>query len=90
MGVTRSMGDYYEGYSLIITIVLITLMVILWLLSGAASENRRITSIVLAPIAQCLLAFSVIEFMYFFPFAASISLVVGILVVVSISTLKRA
>jgi hypothetical protein len=80
MGSVRSMGDYYEGYSLCITATLIMMMLIAWSLSGTASENPAVTSKALLPLSLCLIAFSVVEFIYFFAFAASISLVAGVLV----------
>ncbi len=89
MGAIRSLGDYYEGYSNIITVTLVTLMVILWLLSGVSTESTKISKIVLIPIALCLLTFSVFEFIYFFPFAASISLMAGLLIGISVWRLEK-
>jgi hypothetical protein len=84
MGATRSMGDYYEGYSLCITLALLLMMVMLWLFSGNAYEHPKLSLQVLIPIAVCLVSFSVVEFIFFFPFAASISLTAGILTAGSI------
>ena len=80
MGAVRSMGDYFEGYGQILTVVLVMMMAMTWIISGHAAQHPKIASTILAPLAGCFIAISVIEFIYFFAFAASISLVAGVLI----------
>ncbi|HTF80277.1 MAG TPA: hypothetical protein VL947_01075, partial [Cytophagales bacterium] len=42
MGATRSMGDYFEGYSLILFFVYGMSIALLWLISSLSSENPAI------------------------------------------------
>lgn len=84
MGVMRSMGDYFEGYGLILFVVYG--MSIMLILSAAryADSNHDIVRTVLTPIGIGYVAMGIIEFVYFFPFAGSISLAAGLLVVLAI------
>lgn len=89
MGAVHSMGDYYEGFSLCLTAVLLMMALIVWALSGEAAEYPSIASKALIPVACCLIAFALIEFVYFFAFAASISLVAGTLTALASFKLRR-
>jgi hypothetical protein len=79
MGAMRSIGDYFEGYSTIMIFVYLMMASILWLISGEALQQPRITKKVVFPIAIALTAFCIIECLYFFPFAATISGIAAIL-----------
>lgn len=84
MGATRSMGDYYNGYSLILFFVYAMSISILWVASRAQPEALPLVKKILYPMAFAWLAFGVIEFMYFFPFAATMSLGAGLLILAAI------
>lgn len=84
MGATRSMGDYYNGYSLILFFVYAMSIAIVWNVSGFSDTQKSCARKVLFPIAIAYLAFGVIEFSYFFPFAAAMSLGAGILIFLGI------
>ena len=84
MGATRSMGDYYDGYSLILFFVYAMSISILWVASRAQRDERRLVKKILYPMAFAWLAFGVVEFMYFFPFAATMSLGAGLLILAAI------
>ena len=84
MGATRSMGDYYNGYSLILFFVYAMSISILWVSSRAQTSQRPLVKKILYPMAFAWLAFGVIEFMYFFPFAATMSLGAGLLILAAI------
>jgi hypothetical protein len=90
MGAVHSMGDYYEGFSLCMTAVLLMMLLLTWTMSGTAVDHPSITSKVLIPISCCMIAFAAIEFVYFFAFAASISLIAGTLVGIAALRLKGA
>lgn len=72
MGRSVSIGDFFAGYGYSMIGVLLLVSILLWLLS--VEPNKRF---VLA-VGLFLLFLSVIEFVYFFPFAAAFSLLAGI------------
>jgi hypothetical protein len=88
MGATHSMGDYYNGYSLIMFFVYAMSISIVWSASAFADTNKIVARKILSPVAIAYLAFSAIEFTYFFAFAGAISLGAGILILVSIFKLR--
>lgn len=79
MGAEKSMGDYYEGYGLASALMLLLIAVLLWVLSGVEAANAALGSKVLLPLALFLFLFGIMEWVYFFPFAASFSLTSGLL-----------
>lgn len=74
MGAERSMGDYFEGYGYASTVALAFMAAVLWIISGGLNTNKELSYRVLLSLALALLFWSIIEFIYFFPFAASITL----------------
>jgi hypothetical protein len=88
MGATKSMANYYEGYSLIMFFVFAMTILILWSASNFIDTNKDIAVKILYPIAIAYLAFGVIEYFYFFIFAASISFLAGICVFLGINSAK--
>jgi hypothetical protein len=79
MGATRSMGDYYDGYSLILFGVYGMSIVLLWMISTIERAQVSIAQKLLLPIAITYIFFGVIEYLYFFTFAASMSMLAGLL-----------
>jgi cellulose synthase/poly-beta-1,6-N-acetylglucosamine synthase-like glycosyltransferase len=76
MGRSSTIADFYEGYGFINIFVLLLLSVLLWLLSGHATNPAvRNMSIVLGIF---LVIMSVCEYIYFFPLAAIMSLIAGV------------
>jgi hypothetical protein len=73
MGRSLTMGSFFEGYGFSMIGVLLLVSVLLWLLS--AEPNKCL----IAVLGIFLLFLSFIEFIYFFPFAATFSLLAGIL-----------
>lgn len=84
MGVMRSMGDYFEGYGLILFIVFGMSIALILSAARYCDSNHDIARKVLTPIGIGYVAMGAIEFVYFFPFAGSISLVAGLLIVLAI------
>jgi hypothetical protein len=89
MGTMRSMGDYYRGYSLMLLPVYAMSVVLLWLISNAADTQRRLSRQLLYPIAGAYFLFAVLEFTYFFPFAATMSIGAGLCCVGAILLLNK-
>ena len=88
MGATWSMADYYNGYSLILFFVYALSISIIWFTSNAQPVHHPLVKRILYPMAFAWIAFGVIEFIYFFPFAASISLGAGLLILAAMFRLE--
>jgi hypothetical protein len=89
MGANRSMGDYYEGYSALLLIKYLVFVLLLWAISGFADHQPQTARKLLAPISLGLVAFGILEFVYFFPFAASMSMAAGLCTFASMFGLKK-
>lgn len=72
MGRSSTLADFYNGYGLMFIFVLLMITWTLWLLSS--SNDRRL----LLPLTIYLFAQAVLEYIYFFPMAAIISLLAAI------------
>jgi hypothetical protein len=83
MGVSRSMGDYFDGYGYITSAALLLFIVLLWIASSAVSLAAAFLTRVVLTLAFGLLAISIVEFIYFFPFAAGTTLLASLLVFMS-------
>ena len=84
MGVMRSMGDYFEGYGLILFIIYGMSIALILSAIRYSDSNHDIARQVLTPIGIGFVAMGVIEFVYFFPFAASLSLGAGVFIILAI------
>ncbi len=89
MGAVRSLADYYEGYSLMLLFVFAMSIWVLWTLSKLTRSNADLVKKILYPFSICYIAFGLIEFSYFFPFAAATSLVAGILMLITAFQLSK-
>ena len=82
MGRSVSIGDFYTGYGYCMVGVLLLVSVLLWLLS--TEPNKRLIVV----LGLFLLFLAIIEFIYFFPFAAAFSLLAGISTLFAYQKLK--
>lgn len=76
MGSSRSLGDYFEGYGYACTLAMLLIAFILW---AASTSDAGITKKITGAVAVCLLFWSMDEFIYFFPFAAVLTLIAALL-----------
>jgi hypothetical protein len=90
MGVNRSIADFYNGYSLMLFVVYILSIWILLVLTDSRRRDIRLTKKILIPFGIAYVVFGVIEFFQFFPFAASVSALAGLLILSSIVFLNKA
>ncbi len=65
MGATKSMADYYHGYSLMMQLLYGFSIVILWFASGFVNSQPAIARQVIYPIGVSYLIFGGIEYLYF-------------------------
>ena len=89
MGATKSMADYYTGYSLMIFILFAMSILLLWFISGFVEEQKQIAGRLLYPIGMAYISFSISEYIYFFPFAASMSFMAGILSILAVRLSRK-
>lgn len=76
MGRQVSLGSFFEGYGIINIFVLLLLTISLWLLSNAT--DNPLTARLLPVLALFLLLMGISEYVYFFSFAAIISILAGL------------
>jgi hypothetical protein len=88
MGSVRTFADLYEGYGITGTVTLTMLLIIVWLLSGSSADPGT-SAKVLWPVALCLLAYSIIDFLFFFFLPASICLLSAVLIGIAITKLRK-
>lgn len=82
MGVERSLGEFYDGYSLLLFVFFGISIAILWMLSVRMKTDKT-NGYLLWPIGLGYITIGAIEAVRFFPFAAVISLLSGILLVLA-------
>jgi hypothetical protein len=83
------MAAYLTGYSLMILIIYALLSYLLWILSNSFNLQSNVANHFIYAIAITLLIYSVLEFLYFFPFAASMSLLASVLMIFSTIVAKK-
>ena len=84
MGAMRSMGDYYDGYGYASALAILLISIILWIISDSATQNPNLAKKILIAVSTILLAWGINELIFFFPFAASFSLLAFALTVIAI------
>jgi hypothetical protein len=89
MGASYNMGEYLTGYSLMILVVYALLCYLLWILSNSFNLQSNVANHFIYAIATTLIIFSIFEFMYFFPFAAAMSVLAAVLMILSITVAKK-
>ncbi len=74
MGVTRSMGEYFDGYGYACSIFMLLCTLVLWFTSGELGGSPGLAKKIILTMSVCLLAWGIDELIFFFPFAAGTSL----------------
>jgi hypothetical protein len=87
MGRSATLGQFYEGYGLIMILVLVLISLQLWLQSDDM-VNPKATKM-LTVIAAFLVLMAVLEYIYFFAFAAATTFLAGVCVIVSLAGKKQ-
>lgn len=83
MGATRSMADYFQGYSFILFGLFGMSMAVLWVISNHINANATLSKNILLMLGISYIYFGIVEYIYFFTFAATISFSAGLLMVYS-------
>lgn len=90
MGKMRSMGDYYDGYGYACSIAMLVFVCALWFLAADLSAGGRLVTRLLWVLALALLAWGIDEQIWFFPFAAYLSLLASMATFTAIFTARKA
>ena len=73
MGAERSLGEFFDGFGITVTISLLLVGCLLWALSDIALDYGEAGLKLLIPVVVFLIILCVIEIIYFFAFAAIIT-----------------
>jgi hypothetical protein len=87
MGRSVSMALFYEGYGFTMIFVLLMVAIWLWLLAG--NTDTPLAYRMLLVLFLFLVTQSLIEFYYFFPFAAAFSFISAVLSGVALLKMRR-
>jgi hypothetical protein len=79
MGEQSTYARFFDGYGYAGTLTLLLAMVLLWILSGVESELSKRLSLVTGIF---LVSWAAMEYLYFFPLAAGMTLVAAILTLI--------
>jgi hypothetical protein len=89
MGAVRSLGNFYEGFGYASSIALFLIAIVLWLVSGETSRSANLAKKIIYAVGIALVAWGIDELIYFFPFAASITLTAAVLTLLSGFVMKK-
>ncbi|RAV98040.1 hypothetical protein DQQ10_25900 [Pseudochryseolinea flava] len=81
MGTSQTLGGHHEGYSVMLGLTLIVMIIITWIASLQITNNSAVKSMVLI-IGVFFLGYGVVEAIYFFPLPAATSILAGIFMIV--------
>jgi len=88
MGRSVSIAGFYEGYGMSMIFVLLMVSILLWLLSGDGGSKMGVSMMVV--LSVFLLLLSVIEYIYFFAFAAAFSFLSAVLTGMAVFRVRKA
>ncbi|MBV8389231.1 MAG: hypothetical protein JO080_05470 [Mucilaginibacter sp.] len=89
MGATRTLGNFYEGFGYASSIALFLIAIVLWLVSGETSRGANLAKKIIYAVGIALVAWGIDEIVYFFPFAAAITLTAAVLTLLSAFVMKK-
>ncbi len=90
MGAVHSFGDSFTGFGSVATIFMLLVAALLWIIGGFAAAQPHISIKILFLLFVSLAATCIVEFIYFFPFAAIITLLAAVLTGLTVFGLRKA
>jgi hypothetical protein len=87
MGRSASLAAFYDGYGISMIFMLLLLSVLLWMLAG--DSGNAVTKKLLLPLTGFLGILAVLEYIYFFPFAALFTALAGVFAFFAILRLRQ-
>jgi len=88
MGATRSFADLYNGFGNIVTVSLLLMAVLLWMTGFFANQFSAVSKKLTLVLFIGLFLQSILEFVYFFPAAALMTLIAALLTGASFLRIK--
>jgi hypothetical protein len=85
----RSWGDFYEGFSLDVSLILIVFTVIFSMLSTLAKKHPKVCYRLLWPYLLCFIGFTISSFAYFFIIPGVANLIICVLVISAMRQLRK-
>jgi hypothetical protein len=89
MGAIHSFGDSFNGFGYIAEISLLLAAYLLWICGSEVDSYTTISRKLSAALFIALFAQSLLEFIYFFPLAASMTLIAAVLTRIAILSNKK-
>jgi hypothetical protein len=86
MGRETSYANFYDGYGYGGTLTLLLVMVLLWMISANQSALTKQLSLATGIF---LVAWAIMEYVYFFPLAAGFTIVAGVLTLIASAKTPR-
>jgi hypothetical protein len=86
MGALRSYGDYFTGFGNACTIYMVLVVCLLWLSGKLFLQNNAMAKTLVLLIGLSLLAWAILEWIYFFPLAAGMTTLASVFSLVAIAT----
>lgn len=74
MGASRNLAEYYDGFGYAASIALFLISVTLWIVSGELRSKSTLASKIIFVFSAGLFVWGIDELIFFFPFAAVITL----------------
>lgn len=90
MGANHSFGDAMDGYGFTIILALLLDSKLLWMMARSYKTAPQLTRNILIFLGVLLLLQGVLELKYFFPLAASFTLISAALTLIAVSQIKKA
>jgi hypothetical protein len=89
MGATRSFADSFNGFGNIATVSLLLMAAMLWIIGSFAAPYLLVAKKLVWALFIALFLQSILEFIYFFPAAAIMTLLAALLTGVSLLRIKK-
>lgn len=89
MGSVRSLADTVDGYGFAATLTLFFIAAVMWICSSHLSASATPVRSILVLLVVILSLHGIVEWLYFFPFAALITWLSAIMTLASILSLKN-
>lgn len=78
MGKESSLAEYMDGYGFACTLAMLMMTVVLWIISGADDLTKGMAKKITLALSIILALWAIDELIFFFPFAASFTVVAAI------------
>ncbi len=89
MGAVHSFADSFNGFGLCATVTMLLIACLLWLTASFCNTQPKIATKILLPVFVSLVAWCILEAIYFFPFATGITLLAAVLTGAAILLLAK-